>query len=450
MSLRLQIVDADGEMRSWLRHHIEILWPDATLTEMEPAQLAARAAELTVKHRDMIILGMQFDAPAFQAATRHPATNQPRAERRGVAFEPLRLLLRQPDVAPVLVIASGGSELTAVRAMRLGAADYLPRSLLNAQRLATALRVALRSRRRASPARTASARTRPKRLDPSTLDLPQYAILHKLGESSRSVVYFAHSITLGRNVALKISKPRPDDAEENRDFEREYAAISALQHHSVVQIYDYGFHAGREFIAMEYFPCGDLRTRLQQPMSVAESLGYALRICGALRVVHAAGIIHRDLKPANVMLREDGSVVLIDFGLAKGLDATGNSTAIGLMRGSPYYLSPEQAQGVPLDARSDLYSVGVVLFEMLTGSKPYLGTTALEVMQQHVHGPRPPLPGELAALEPLLDRFMSRERGKRFADAASAYAALMTAIDKLPAQAQGAQAASERAQGAAK
>jgi tRNA A-37 threonylcarbamoyl transferase component Bud32/DNA-binding response OmpR family regulator len=435
MKLRLQIVDADRELRSWLRHHIEILWPDATIAEMEPAQLATRAAELTVRHRDLIILGVQFDAPADQSAAR---------------LESLRLLVRQPGVPPVLIIASGGSELTAVRAMRMGAAEYLPRRLLNAQRLATALRRALQSRRRVSPARAPSVRTRPKRLDPSTLDLPQYAILHKLGESSRAVVYFAHSITLGRNVALKISKPRLDDAEENRDFEREYAAISALQHHSVVQIYDYGFHAGREFIAMEYFPCGDLRTRLQQPMSVAESLGYALRICGALRVVHAAALIHRDLKPANVMLRDDGSVVLIDFGLAKGLDATGNSTAVGLMRGSPYYLSPEQAQGVPLDARTDLYSVGVMLFEMLTGSKPYQGTTALEVMQQHVHGPRPPLPEELAAFEPLLDRFMSIERSKRFADAASAYAALMTAIDKLPAQAQGAQAASERAQGAAK
>ena len=460
MNPRLQIVEADRELRSWLRHHIEILWPDATVSEMEPAQLATRAAELTVRHRDLIILGAQFDAPTSQGGTSQGGTLQagtvpagahpPATERRGAALAPLRLLLRQPGVAPVVVIGSGGSELTAVRAMRLGATDYLPRSLLNAQRLATALRMALRTRRRASPARLPATKARPKRLDPSTLDLPQYAILHKLGESSRAVVYFAHSITLGRNVALKISKPRIDDSEENRDFEREYAAISALQHHSVVQIYDYGFHAGREFIAMEYFPCGDLRTRLQQPMSVVESLGYALRICGALRVVHAAGLIHRDLKPPNVMLREDGSVVLIDFGLAKGLDATGNSTAIGVMRGSPYYLSPEQAQGVPLDARSDLYSVGVILFEMLTGSKPYQGTTALEVMQQHVHGPRPPLPVELAALEPLLDRFMSRERGKRFADAASAYAALMTAIEKLPAQAQGAPPANERAQGAAK
>ena len=418
MNARLLIVDAERELRSWLRHHIEILWPDSTILEMEPPELDQHAASLTTRDLDLIVLGAHCG----------DALDDPAA-----GLEPLRLLRRRDDTPPVVVIASGGNELSAVRALRLGAADYLPRALLNAQRLATALRLALRARRRGTQTRTRPPKALPRRIDPSHLDLPQYAILHKLGESSRAVVYFAHSITLGRNVALKISKPTIEGAEESREFAREYAAICAVQHRSVVEIYDYGFHAGREFIAMEYFPCGDLKTRLQQPMSVNESLGYALRICGALRIIHGAGLIHRDLKPPNVMLREDGSVVLIDFGLAKGLESTGLSTAIGVLRGSPYYMSPEQAQGVPLDARSDLYSVGVMLFEMLTGTKPYVGNSAVEVMQQHVHGPRPRLPAELAALEPLLDQFMARERGRRFPDSVTAYTALMAAIDQLPA-----------------
>jgi DNA-binding response OmpR family regulator len=420
MNPRLLIVAAERELRSWLRHHIEILWPDATVEEMEPAELEPRAPGLTTKNLDLIVLGAQCGD-----ALEDPATG----------LEPLRLFQGLDEMPPIVVIASGGNELSAVRALRLGAADYLPRALLNAQRLATALRLALRARRRAPQTRTRPAKALPRRIDPAHLDLPQYAILHKLGESSRAAVYFAYSITLGRNVALKISKPTVEDANECREFAREYAAICAVRHHSVVEIYDYGFHAGREFIAMEYFPCGDLKTRLQQPMSVAESLGYALRICGALRVIHAAGLIHRDLKPPNVMLREDGSVVLIDFGLAKGLETTGNSTAIGVLRGSPYYMSPEQTQGLPLDARSDLYSVGVMLFEMLTGNKPYVGYSAVEVMQQHVHGPRPRLPAQCAALEPLLDQLMARERGQRFPDAVTAYSALMAAIDNLAAEA---------------
>jgi serine/threonine-protein kinase PpkA len=103
----------------------------------------------------------------------------------------------------------------------------------------------------------------------------------------------------------------------------------------------------------------------------------------------------------------------------------------GVLRGSPYYMSPEQAQGLPLDARSDLYSTGVILYEMLTGNKPYLGNTAVEVMQQHVNGPRPPLPAACAALEPLLDRMMARDRGQRFADAAALHAALSGAVTTL-------------------
>jgi serine/threonine protein kinase len=306
--------------------------------------------------------------------------------------------------------------------------DYLPRPLLNAQRLANALRSALRSPRRPKVARPRATKAPRRNFDPSHLDLPQYSLLHKLGDSSRAAVYLAYSATLGRNVALKISKPTLESGDDCQEFAREYAAISALQNPAVVDIYDYGFHDGREFIAMEYFPCGDLKSRLQQPITVIESLEYAQRICAALEVVHGAGLVHRDLKPPNVMLREDGSVVLIDFGLAKQLDSAHLNTMAGVLRGSPYYMSPEQAQGLPLDARSDLYSAGVILFEMLTGNKPYLGHTAVEVMQQHVNGRRPALPASCASLEPLLERMMARDRGERFADAAALHAALSGAI----------------------
>jgi DNA-binding response OmpR family regulator len=415
MNPRLLIVEAERELRSWLRHHIEILWPDATVLEMEPAELEqAQAGHGAAGNLDLILLGVLCGGAG---------------DLPDIGLTPLRRLLRQPEVPPVVLIASGGDELSAVQAMRLGAADYLPRRLLNAQRLATAMRAALRQRPRPSAAHA------PRRsLDALQLTLPQYSIVRRLGESARAAVYLAHSAVLDRYVALKVSKPAASgSADDCREFAREYAAISAVHDPSVVEIHDYGYHAGREFIAMEYFPCGDLKTRLLQPITIAESLQYAQRICAALGVIHAAGLIHRDLKPPNVMLREDGSIVLIDFGLARGIESGGRVTAAGVLRGSPYYMSPEQAQGLTLDGRSDLYSLGVILFEMLSGTKPFAGNSAVEVMQQHVRAQRPPLPPECCALEPLLEGLMARELSARLPDAAAAARALAAAAASLEA-----------------
>src|SRR5690606_34971640 len=134
-----------------------------------------------------------------------------------------------------------------------------------------------------------------------------------------------------------------------------------------------------------------------------EAFDYLARIAEALAAVHAQGVLHRDLKPPNIMLREDGQVVLIDFGLARNLESGTRSTRAGVLRGSPYYMSPEQAQGIELDARSDLYSLGVIFFELLTGSKPYVGSSAIEVLQQHVTAAPPELPAGLSRHQALLE-----------------------------------------------
>jgi serine/threonine protein kinase len=164
---------------------------------------------------------------------------------------------------------------------------------------------------------------------------------------------------------------------------------------------------------MEYFPCGDLKARLQNPLSASEAIAFLKEVARSLKVVHEAGIIHRDLKPPNVMLRDDGSVVLIDFGLARSLLSGDGSTRTGVLRGSPYYMSPEQAQGESLDARTDLYSLGVILYEMLAGRKPYLGASAIDVLQQHVMAPVPELPAQHLSYQPLLERLMSKSRDQR-------------------------------------
>ena len=192
----------------------------------------------------------------------------------------------------------------------------------------------------------------------------------------------------------------------------------------MVQIYDYGVHAGFEYLAMEYLLRGDLKARMQAGLKETEALRYVEQIASALRVVHNAGLLHRDLKPPNVMLRENDEVALIDFGLARALDGSTPSTRTGVLRGSPYYMSPEQAQGEVLDVRSDFYSLGIMFYEMLTGRKPYTGATAMEVLQQHVNSPLPPLPHSLARYEYFLNKLVAKNRTERFTQAEEIIAAI--------------------------
>ena len=472
---RVLVVDDDVRYGEWLRHHLDVLFPRASVSMLNRSEFERWCTDFSGRDCDLLLL-----AAVFGSSPEDP-------QSPGLSL--LRRLREQPATPAVIALAEDGNELTAVRALHLGALDYLPKRLLTPERLSTAVRVALRRVERrvarrlaslanlsrdqalrapesgappaagelsalsaaeaaasaaapaaASAAAAAAAPAAAAAAAPAAAPaagaapeseplqgagvagllaganaevIPGYTLRLKIGESAKAVVYLATSAHRGHNVALKVSKTLRDEAAGRQFLEREYTAVMAVTSPLVVEIYDYGVHAGFEYLAMEYLPRGDLKARIQRGVSEREALHFVTQVAAALQVVHEAGLVHRDLKPPNVMLRENGAVALIDFGLARSLDGNTSSTQTGVLLGSPYYMSPEQALGEPLDARSDFYSLGVICYEMLTGTKPYTGNTAMEVLQQHVSTPLPVLPAGLARYQPLLTGLLAKSRAER-------------------------------------
>lgn len=409
---RFTIASFQPAIATWLSQVVGIARPYAEIGVVDLGALTAEAMPATRDVCDVLILHASFAGDI-------DATGN-------VGLQWLRRLRQTPDCPVIVVVADDGSELAAVAALKQGAEDYVPRTAVGPARLDGILRGAVEvAERRAAFARRerpgGEAETTP-RPDPV---VPRYEILRVIGRSESSTVYLATAPDGESNVALKVGPEQElSDERVNELLSREYRAIAAIDHPCVVDIYDYGMHDGREYLAMEYFPRGDLAARMKQPLSVAASIEYARRIAAALDIVHGAGLIHRDLKPQNVMLRENDDIVLIDFGLSKDLNNTQGSTRTGMLRGSPYFMSPEQAQGLPVDGRTDLYSLGVMIYEMLTGHKPFHGETAMEILQAHVSQPPPRLPPELAGFQPLLDRLLAKKPNERYDTAREVCAAL--------------------------
>jgi serine/threonine-protein kinase PpkA len=253
-----------------------------------------------------------------------------------------------------------------------------------------------------------------------------YRFLQTIARSPKSEIHVAHSIELGHNVAVKVLRTGPlstADAGEEGRFQRERELLMRIKHPAIVDVYDWGHGEDFQYIVTEYFPSGSLELRIRNLMTAKDSVDIFVQIAGALVAVHAAGLCHRDLKPANVMMRPDGRIVLIDFGLAKGMDG-GVLTNAGEVRGSPYYISPEQSEGANVDQRSDLYSLGVMFYEMLTGLRPFRGASIVAIIQSHRNDPIPLLPEELNRFQYLLDGLLAKNPQDRFPTAASALAAL--------------------------
>lgn len=240
-----------------------------------------------------------------------------------------------------------------------------------------------------------------------------YQIQEQIGRGGMASVYLAVQESLNRPVALKVLT-NPNVPEFSERFLSEGRIIASLNHSNIVTIYDIGIDNDHHYLSMEYVTGGDLATRIVDKIPPKTALDIVEKIGGALHAAHDKGIIHRDVKPANILFRDDGTPLLTDFGIAKQPRKDQNLTVTGGIIGTPFYLSPEQAHSVPLDGRADLYSLGIVFYEMLVGQKPYRGESDINIIFKHLHDPLPKLPKELHELQSLLNNMIAKAKEDRF------------------------------------
>jgi serine/threonine-protein kinase PpkA len=257
------------------------------------------------------------------------------------------------------------------------------------------------------------------------MDIQGYTIQREIGKGGMATVYLATQESLHRDVVLKLlDNVDMENSDLNERFLAEGRILASLKHPNIITIYDIGIANEQLYISMEYVQGGDLKQRLELPVSADEALDYLSKISSALGEAHKHGIVHRDVKPANILFSDNDTPILTDFGIAKEVDTEHDLTSTGIFLGSPNYVSPEQADGQKIDGRADIYSLGCIFYEMLTGSKPYISSSLIDIVIQHKQGPIPVLAEEMSEFQPLLNRMMAKKRDERFADADELIAAV--------------------------
>jgi eukaryotic-like serine/threonine-protein kinase len=407
---RFLIISDHTPLARSLEQHLSIVFADAACRIHAPKHSGRLHSAFTAVGYDAVVLDHFVEG------------------NRGLEW--LENLLHRPEFPPILFVAPGEDPALAARAIDCGAIESLVRERIDTRRMASALKDAVQRRRHeVALLRTGSRLSELCRF--GAITILGHRFIKELATGGTSMVYLAESERAGEMVVLKVLRDEIDGASHAlyERFLQEYELISKIRHTNVVRIVDLGIADDHAYIAMEYFPRGDLRSQITQGITALQALNYLGQMASALHAVHQVGVLHRDLKPGNIMLRTDDSVAIIDFGLAKRSEQALNITGAGVIFGTPFYMSPEQGHGRDLDERSDLYSLGVVFYEMLTGRKPFVAPNPMAVIYLHGNAAVPVLNEPLDRLQFLIDRLLAKDPNDRFSSAAELVSAI-AAIDR--------------------
>ncbi len=411
--MRLLMIEDDARYCALIRHHLTCRWPDAELMVSSPVVHPLSPPEYLAQGFDAVLLAHEWPG--------------------GKGLDWLRDFASRPRFAPVIFLSERAEDDTALEALKLGAHAAIGRSKIEHDKLLDALASASSKQVQARAQwRTSADAHDAQRFGEAFIR--GYRRIRRLAAGPVSELYLAESEQAGTLVVLKVARDQQTENQLDQSFRRflqEYEIVQRIRDPGVVRLYDLGVSDEHAYLVMEYFRSGDLRRRMRAPLSPREALQICEQIARALDGIHRAGVLHRDLKPGNVMLREDGTLALIDFGLAKDAALVMEVTDHGLIFGTPHYMSPEQGHGERIDERSDLYSLGVMLYEMLVHQKPYAAQNPMAIIYKHRKEPIPKLPEPLAALQPLVEKLLAKKPEDRVPSATAAVDAIREAARDL-------------------
>ena len=453
---RALIIDANEQHQKVIAGSLQRLIEGVTTTTLNPVQSALPAPDYAWADIDLLLVDVGEDHVAVMNW-----------------FSDLASRVGMP---PTIFLDCQASSDAAVDFMRAGAVDYLNKRGLSDDRLMRALQAAWRclqdGKNTGAGARAGKAHgfadagsgksdtpkssrpdadvedspawfklpsisddfpITPDEINAGTATMGKYQIVEFLGAGSSTQVFKAVAAGDSTAVALKILSPTKAGGEQSRDrFVREYELVKDIDNKHIIQIYEQHSDGEWPYMVMEYCARGDLGARMQHKLACEQAVKYAAQIAVGLHVAHEAGLVHRDIKPSNILFREDNTLVLVDFGIVKPRSKDlQEMTDEGKMVGTPSYISPEQARGEKLDGRSDLYALGVILFEMIEGRRPFTGATPIDVIFAHVQDPIPQLSQRQGALNDVVGRLLAKDRNERYATGKEVVAALRAACPQV-------------------
>lgn len=409
MVLKILVIDDSADFRALLHVYLKKELPDAVVEDYDIDSLGRPPDNYDWSRFDLLLLDYKLGE-----------------HEDGLDW--LKSFRRKPGFPPTIILTAEGDEYVAVKAVKLGAAEYINKKDISPKRLRELIEDAVEYSQEEEQAHVAilndatqiirNIQEDKERLPEQDLNVG-YRFVRLIGQGGMSNVYLAERTEDNHSLVLKIiDLSKVDDEKLIKRFIQEAELIAELNTPFVVKIFEYGLTNNYGFIAMEFFPRGDLKQRMELRMTPEIAFNYMTHISYGLDAIHGIGVIHRDLKPANIMFRGDDSLAIADFGISKKIQGKTSLTTIGQIIGTPHYMSPEQGEGHPIDYRSDIYSAGIMLFELLTGEKPYTAMTPAALIYQHVHADIPRLPDKLSAYQEMIDRTLAKDPADRYQSAA--------------------------------